>query len=75
MQIESEKIKLQNDVKFKHYTTIFKTAQGWQKQMRTLGVQGIFHLGDTRFGWNSEKQCVANSLSAIAHSKLKNADE
>lgn len=28
MQIKSEKIKLQNDVKFKHYTIISETAHG-----------------------------------------------
>ncbi|XP_062574488.1 uncharacterized protein LOC134236336, partial [Saccostrea cucullata] len=38
-------------------------------------VQGSFHQGDVRFGRNSGKQCVANSLSAIAHSKLKDLDE
>lgn len=42
-----------------------------RNEMRNLGVPGTFHQGDTRFGWNSEKQCVANSLSGIAHSKLK----
>ncbi|VDI19187.1 Hypothetical predicted protein [Mytilus galloprovincialis] len=34
-------------------------------------VQGSFHQGDRRFGINSGKQCVANCLSALAHSKSK----
>ncbi|CAC5395432.1 unnamed protein product [Mytilus coruscus] len=34
-------------------------------------VQGSFHQGDRRFGVNSGKQCVANCLSALAHSKSK----
>ncbi|XP_061175632.1 uncharacterized protein LOC133184560 [Saccostrea echinata] len=38
-------------------------------------VQGSFHQGDARFEENSGKQCVANSLSAIAHSKLKDLDK
>lgn len=46
-----------------------------RNEMRTLGVQGVFYQGDTRFGWKRDQQCVANSLSAIAHSKLKNVDE
>ncbi|XP_063426085.1 uncharacterized protein LOC134709887 [Mytilus trossulus] len=38
---------------------------------RNFVVQGSFHQGDIRFGINSGKQCVANCLSALAHSKLK----
>ncbi|CAC5390456.1 unnamed protein product [Mytilus coruscus] len=34
-------------------------------------VQGSFHQGDKRFGNNSGKQCVANCLSALTHSKFK----
>ncbi|CAC5396519.1 unnamed protein product [Mytilus coruscus] len=34
-------------------------------------VQGSFHQGDKRFGINSGKQCVANCLSALAHSKFR----
>ncbi|CAC5413595.1 unnamed protein product [Mytilus coruscus] len=37
-------------------------------------VQGSFHQGNKRFGMNSGKQCVANCLSALAHSKLKDLD-
>ncbi|CAC5370124.1 unnamed protein product [Mytilus coruscus] len=33
-------------------------------------MQGSFHQGDDRFRNNSGKQCVANSLTAIAYSKL-----
>ncbi|CAC5386967.1 unnamed protein product [Mytilus coruscus] len=38
-------------------------------------VQGSFHQGDKRFGINSGKQCVANCLSALAHSKLKDLND
>ncbi|VDI52855.1 Hypothetical predicted protein [Mytilus galloprovincialis] len=38
---------------------------------RDFVVQGSFHQGDIRFGINSGKQCVANCLSALAHSKFK----
>ncbi|VDI59099.1 Hypothetical predicted protein [Mytilus galloprovincialis] len=38
---------------------------------RNFVVQGSFHQGDIRFGINSGKQCVANCLSALAHSKFK----
>ncbi|XP_038063131.1 uncharacterized protein LOC119733834 [Patiria miniata] len=34
-------------------------------------VQGNFHQGDLRFGFNSGKQCVANSLCAILYSRTK----
>ncbi|XP_071169752.1 uncharacterized protein [Mytilus edulis] len=40
-----------------------------------LVVQGSFHQGDIRFGINSGKQCVANCLSALAHSKLKDLND
>ncbi|XP_062580740.1 uncharacterized protein LOC134242656 [Saccostrea cucullata] len=45
------------------------------KEIKLAVVQGSFHQGDPRFGRNSGKQCVANSLSAIAHSKLKDVDK
>ncbi|XP_062589569.1 uncharacterized protein LOC134251199, partial [Saccostrea cucullata] len=45
------------------------------KEIKLAVVQGTFHQGDSRFGRNSGKQCVANSLSAIAHSKLKDVDK
>ncbi|CAC5410405.1 unnamed protein product [Mytilus coruscus] len=35
----------------------------------------VFHQGDKRFGINSGKQCVANCLSALAHSKLKDLND
>ncbi|XP_072572246.1 uncharacterized protein [Paramormyrops kingsleyae] len=35
-------------------------------------VRGSFHQGDRRFGINSNKQCVANSLIAIVTCKIKN---
>ncbi|XP_072554172.1 uncharacterized protein [Paramormyrops kingsleyae] len=35
-------------------------------------VRGSFHQGDRRFGINSNKQCVANSLMAILMCKIKN---
>ncbi|CAG2185969.1 unnamed protein product [Mytilus edulis] len=38
-------------------------------------VQGSFHQGDIRFGINSGKQCVANCLSALAHSKFKDLND
>ncbi|VDI70575.1 Hypothetical predicted protein [Mytilus galloprovincialis] len=38
-------------------------------------VQGSFHQGDTRFGIDSGKQCVANCLSALAHSKIKDLND
>ncbi|CAC5369384.1 unnamed protein product [Mytilus coruscus] len=37
-------------------------------------MQGSFHQGDDRFRNNSGKQCVANSLTAIAYSKLSLID-
>ncbi|VDI44625.1 Hypothetical predicted protein [Mytilus galloprovincialis] len=40
-----------------------------------LVVQGSFHQGDIRFGINSGKQCVANCLSALAHSKFKDLND
>lgn len=42
MQIKSEKIKWQNDVKFKHYTIISETAQGWQKWNEKSRCSGYF---------------------------------
>ncbi|XP_041467556.1 uncharacterized protein LOC121417887 [Lytechinus variegatus] len=36
-------------------------------------TQGTFHQGDMRFGDSAGKQCVANSLSALLYSKMKNA--
>ncbi|CAC5412726.1 unnamed protein product [Mytilus coruscus] len=38
-------------------------------------IQGSFHQGDIRFGINSGKQCVANCLSALAHSKFKDLND
>ncbi|VDI42379.1 Hypothetical predicted protein [Mytilus galloprovincialis] len=38
---------------------------------RDFVVKGSFHQGDIQFGSNSGKQCVANCLSALAHSKFK----
>ncbi|CAC5380567.1 unnamed protein product [Mytilus coruscus] len=38
-------------------------------------VQGSFHQGDIRFGIDSGKQCVANCLSALGHSKLKDLND
>ncbi|XP_041461895.1 uncharacterized protein LOC121413207 [Lytechinus variegatus] len=38
-------------------------------------AQGTFHQGDMRFGDSAGKQCVANSLSALLYSKMKNAND
>ncbi|XP_039509525.1 uncharacterized protein LOC120464209 [Pimephales promelas] len=34
-------------------------------------IQGSFHQGDSSFGFNSGRQCAANSLTAVLMSKLK----
>lgn len=49
MQIQSEKIKWQNDVKFTIPSSL-KQRKVDRNEMRNLGVQGTFHQGDTRFG-------------------------
>ncbi|CAG2188269.1 unnamed protein product [Mytilus edulis] len=38
-------------------------------------VQGSFHQGDTRFGIDSGKQCVANCLSALPIVKIKDLND
>ena len=50
-------------------------ADGQSMMTKQIVVQGSFHQGDFRFGQNSGKQCVANCLSAVAYSKLKDIDK
>ena len=35
-------------------------------------IRGSFHQGDRRFGYNRNRQCALNSLTALMMSKLKN---
>ena len=39
--------------------------------MNSLNVQGHFHQGHLKFGVNTGKQCVANSLCAMMYSHIK----
>ncbi|RXN25304.1 hypothetical protein ROHU_021577 [Labeo rohita] len=34
-------------------------------------IQGSFHQGDARFGWNRNRQCAVNSMTAVMMSVLK----
>ena len=40
-----------------------------------VSVQGSFHQGNLMFGENAGTQCVANSLTALAYHKVKNAKQ
>ena len=45
------------------------------KETKTFAVQGHFHQGNPKFGVNSGKQCVANSLRAMMYSQIKELRE
>ncbi|CAG2225832.1 unnamed protein product [Mytilus edulis] len=75
MAIETENIQLdcndfseckQENDKLKLYS---------HRNRRNISEDSSFHQGDTRFGIDSGKQCVANCLSALAHSKIKDLND
>lgn len=37
-------------------------------------IRGSFHQGDARFGWNRNRQCAVNSITAVMMGVLKDVD-
>ncbi|XP_052441444.1 uncharacterized protein LOC127981121 [Carassius gibelio] len=37
-------------------------------------VRGSFHQGDARFGWNRNRQCAVNSMTAVMRERQKDID-
>ncbi|XP_073688692.1 uncharacterized protein [Garra rufa] len=63
-------------------TSVSMSKKSWSDVARTLLVnnsnpfpqkviQGSFHQGDARFGWNRNRQCAVNCLTAVMMGVLK----
>ncbi|CAC5393370.1 unnamed protein product [Mytilus coruscus] len=76
-KIRSRKLiqgKTENEVNQEETRNEVRNLENTYSVNQPFMMQGSFHQGDDRFRNNSGKQCVANSLTAIAYSKLSLID-